>query len=118
VSDGPVDADLRERFFASAEAVLAVLAEVETPSGDASAQGTEPGCKEHSQRVRELEALLDAGNTRALDSLPWLERCFGAEASDAGGQLLRQIETLDFPAALETLRGLAWSEAAARSGKA
>jgi len=54
VSDGPVDADLRERFFASAEAALAVLAEMETPSWDASAQGTEPGCKEHSPRVREL----------------------------------------------------------------
>jgi len=50
--------------------------------------------------------------------LPWLERWVETEASGAGRELLRQIETLDFPAALETLRGLGWSEAAARSGKA
>ncbi len=56
--------------------------------------------------MRELEALLEAGNTRALDHLPWLERWVGAEAPGEGRELLRQIEALDFPAALETLRGL------------
>jgi len=53
-----------------------------------------------------LKALLEAGNTRALDYLPWLERCVGAEAPGEVGELLHQIEALDFPAALETLRGL------------
>ena len=56
--------------------------------------------------MHELEALLEAGNTRALDHLPWLERCVDPEAPGAGKDLLRQIEALDFPAALETLRGL------------
>jgi CheY-like chemotaxis protein len=106
-SGGPVDAGLRERFFASAEAAVAVLAGLEVPEvKEATVGGAEPGCRERSQRIRELEALLEAGNTRALDHLPWLERCFGAEASGEGRELLGQIEALDFPAALETLRGL------------
>jgi len=50
--------------------------------------------------------------------LPWLERWVETEASGASGELLRQIETLDFPAALDALRRLEWSATAARSGKA
>jgi hypothetical protein len=42
-----------------------------------------------------LEALLEAGNTRALDCLPWLEYGFGAEASGRGPVLSRQIEALE-----------------------
>jgi HPt (histidine-containing phosphotransfer) domain-containing protein len=107
VNDGPVDVDLRKRFFASAEAAVTVLAGLEPPAVEAaSVEGAEPGCGERSQRMRELEALLETGNTRALDHLPWLERCLGTEASGEGRELLRQIEALDFPAALETLRGL------------
>jgi HPt (histidine-containing phosphotransfer) domain-containing protein len=117
-SDDPVDADLRARFFASADAALAVLGQLETPSEEASARGAESCCKERSQRMRKLQALLGAGNTRALDHQPWLERWVETEAPGAGGELLRQIETLDFPAALETLRGLGWSETAPRSRKA
>lgn len=104
--DGPVDASLRAHFFASAEAALAVLVELETLAMESAPAGSaEPECGERSQRMRELEALLEAGNTRALDHLPWLERCFGTETSE-GRELLQQIEALDFPAALETLREL------------
>jgi hypothetical protein len=71
----------------------------------ASQGNAEPGSEER-QRLRELEALLEAGNTRALDHLPWLEGWVGAEAPSEARELLRQIEALDFPAALETLRGL------------
>ncbi len=42
----------------------------------------------------------------ALDHLPWLKRCLGAEAPGDGVELARQIEALDFAAALETLHGL------------
>jgi len=106
-SDGPVDTGLRVRFFASAEATLAVLAGLETPSVEEASPGeAEPGCGERGQRMRELEALLEAGNTRALDHLPWLEGWVGAEAPRDGRELLQQIEALDFPAALVTLRGL------------
>ncbi len=106
-SEGPVDPGLRARFSTSAEAALAVLAGLQTPSKDqTSAGGAEPGCAERSQRVGELEALLEAGNTRALDHLPWLERWVDTEGPGEARALLRQIEALDFPAALETLRGL------------
>jgi CheY-like chemotaxis protein len=106
-SDGPVEADLRARFFASAEAALAVLGELETqPEDQASAEDAGPGCAERSRRLYALEALLKAGNTRALDHLPWLEGWVAAEASGERRELLRQIEALDFPAALETLRRL------------
>lgn len=56
--------------------------------------------------MRELETLLEAGNTRALSHLPWLQRCVDTEAPDEARALLRQIEALDFPAALRTLHGL------------
>ena len=56
--------------------------------------------------MRELAAQLETGNFRALDHLPWLERCLGTEASGEGKELLRQVEALDFPGALETLRRL------------
>ncbi|MCG6940287.1 MAG: hypothetical protein LJE69_03435 [Thiohalocapsa sp.] len=58
------------------------------------------------QRRRDLETLLEAGNTRALSHLPGLARCIDAEAPGAAGELLRQIEALDFPAALRSLRSL------------
>jgi HPt (histidine-containing phosphotransfer) domain-containing protein len=106
-SDGPVDAGLRERFFASAAATLKVLAELEVPTVEDAAEGdTAPGCEEQSQHLRELEALLEAGNTRALDHVPWLEGWVDTEVPGGARELLRQIEALDFPAALETLRGL------------
>jgi HPt (histidine-containing phosphotransfer) domain-containing protein len=105
--NGPIDADLRTRFFASAEDAVKVLAGLEpTESEVAYAVAAEPGCGEQSQRRRELAALLETGNFRALDHLPWLERCLGTEASGEGKELLRQIEALDFPGALETLRRL------------
>ncbi len=105
--NGPIDADLRARFFASAEDAVKVLAGLEPPEAElACAVAAEPGCGERRQRMRELAALLETGNFRALDHLPWLERCLGAEASGEGKELLRQIEALDFPAALETLRRL------------
>ena len=104
---GPVDTGLRAHFVATAESAFAVLAELEIPEAkDASATVAEPACEEWSQRIRELEALLEAGNTRALHHLPWLERCLGTVAPGKSGHLLRQIESLDFPAALETLRGI------------
>jgi signal transduction histidine kinase/HPt (histidine-containing phosphotransfer) domain-containing protein/ActR/RegA family two-component response regulator len=107
VSDGPVDADLRGHFFASAAATVAALAALEIPAvEDASQAYTAPGSEEQSQRLRELEALLEAGNTRALDHVPWLEGWVRAEAPREGRELLRQIEALDFTAALEILRGL------------
>ena len=106
-NDGPVDAGLRADFFASAEATLAVLIGQEEAAVDAaSVECAESGCAERSQRLRELEGLLEAGNTRALDHLPWLAGWVGAEAPRDAQELLRQIEALDFPAALETLRGL------------
>jgi CheY-like chemotaxis protein len=106
-SDGPVDADLREGFFASANAVLAALAALDTPAVEAASEGSaESGCEEPSTRLRKLETLLEAGNTRALDHLPWLERWVDTEAPWEARELPRQIETLDFPAALKTLRGL------------
>ncbi|MGD2020300.1 MAG: ATP-binding protein, partial [Thiohalocapsa sp.] len=111
--DGPIDADLSARFFASAEAAQFALAWLESPAPELKAPeqetpsaAAEPECVEPSRRLYELEALLEAGNTRALVYLPWLERCVGSEAPREGGKLLRQIEALDFPAALETLRGL------------
>lgn len=105
--DGPVDVGLRARFFATAEAALAVIAGLEAPALKvASAGGGDPGCAEPSRRLHELEVLLEAGNTRALDHLPWLEGWVDTEAPGEARELLRQIEALDFPAALETLRGL------------
>jgi hypothetical protein len=56
--------------------------------------------------MRELQALLEAGNTRALDHLPWLEGWADTQGLGEARELLRQIEGLDFPAALENLRGL------------
>jgi signal transduction histidine kinase/DNA-binding NarL/FixJ family response regulator len=104
---GPVDAGLRADFLASAEAAVAVLAGLEIPAvEDASEEDIAPGCEEQRQRMRELEALVEAGNTRALDHLPWLEGWVDAKAPREGRELLRQIEALDFPAALDTLRGL------------
>jgi len=96
--DGPVDAGLRADFFAGAEATLAVLAGLEPPTVEAeSVEGAEPGGGERSRRLRELEALLEAGNTRALDHVPWLEGWVGTEASGEGRELLRHVEALDFP---------------------
>lgn len=86
---------------------MAVLAKLDTPAPETvSAGAAEAGCEERLQRIQELTALLEEGNTRALDHLPWLARCLGAEVSAEGGKLVRQIEALDFPAALETLREL------------
>ena len=106
-SDGPIDADSRTSLLASAQATLAMLAGLETPAIQAPpVQGREPGSAHRPQRLRELEALLEAGNTRALDHLPWLERWLDTEAPWEARELPRQIETLDFAAALKTLRGL------------
>jgi HPt (histidine-containing phosphotransfer) domain-containing protein len=106
-SDGPVDADLSACFFASADAALAVLSQLQTPSEEQTSAGAaEPGCAEERRRVGELEALLEAGNTRALDHLPWLERWAETQGPGEARELLRQIEGLDFPAELENLRGL------------
>ncbi len=106
-SDGPVDADLRGHFFASAAATAAALAALEIPAVESASQGNAaPGSEEQGQRLRELEALMEAGNTRALDHVPWLEGWVRAKAPSEGRELLRQIEALDFTAALETLRGL------------
>ncbi|MFY9975167.1 MAG: hypothetical protein WAK53_12980, partial [Chromatiaceae bacterium] len=105
--DGPVDTGSRAGFFATAESALAVVAGLETPAPKVlSAGGWEPGCAQRSQRLHELEALLEAGNTRALEHVPWLEGWVDAEGPGEARELLRQIEALDFPAALETLRGL------------
>ena len=106
-TDGPVDAELRACLFAQAEAALAVLAELEIPAGDQAAAGEGgSGFDELGTRVVELEALLEAGNTRALDHLPWLEQWVETEAPAEARELPRQMEALDFPAALKTLRGL------------
>ena len=106
-SEAPVAVDVRARWFAAAESVLAVLAELKC---EADEQGTAveicaaPG--ELDQRLVELDALLEAGNTRALDHLPWLEHWAATQASTEARALPRQIEALDFPAALAILRGL------------
>lgn len=93
--DGTVDAGLRADFFASTEATLAVLAGLMIPTvRAASVEDAEPGRGEPRQRLRELEALLEAGNTRALDHLPWLEGWVGAEAPREGRELLWRIEVL------------------------
>jgi CheY-like chemotaxis protein len=101
--DGPIDAGLRQRLNAAAEAVLAALA---IPAAVAAAQdGAEPDCAARTPRLRELQALLEAGNTRALDHLPWLERCADAEASGELRAVVQHMEALDFPAALRALSG-------------
>ena len=106
-NDGPVDADLREGFFASANAVVAALGALETPAVESALAGSAgSGCEDPSQRLHELETLLEAGNTRALDHLPWLERWVDTEAPWEARELPRQIEALDFQAALETLRAM------------
>ena len=106
--DGPVDAGLRARLLATAKAALAIIAGFGAPAPKAlSVGGAEPGCAQQSQRLHVLEALLEAGNTRALDHLPWLEGWVDTKAPGEARELLRQIEALDFPAALATLRGLA-----------
>jgi signal transduction histidine kinase/HPt (histidine-containing phosphotransfer) domain-containing protein/ActR/RegA family two-component response regulator len=104
---GPVDGGLRAGFFARAEATLAALVAVEEK---ASAGSAAPGYRERSQRLRALEALLEAGNTRALDHRPWLESWVDNDAPAEVRELLRQIEALDFPAALVILRGLGGRE--------
>ena len=53
-----------------------------------------------------LEALLRAGNTRAVGYAPWVERCLCPEAPATGWALLEQMESLDFPAALKTVKAL------------
>jgi HPt (histidine-containing phosphotransfer) domain-containing protein len=109
-NDGRVDSGLRDHFVATAESAFAVLAGLEIEEAEeaeeASAAVAEPKSEQWSQRIRELEALLEAGNTRTLHYLPWLERCLGRVAPGQSGDLLQQIESLDFPAALETLRGI------------
>jgi hypothetical protein len=79
---------------------LGVRASAATPAS--AALGTE----DIVRRAHELDRLLHAGNTRALDHLAWLERWAATAASGEAQDLLRQIEALDFPAALGTLRGL------------
>jgi CheY-like chemotaxis protein len=105
--DGPVDASLRAGFFASAEATFTELARLAPPAVEpAVPAGRGPEGEALRQRLSELDALLEAGNTRALDHLSWLDGWAGATAAGEGRDLRRQIESLDFPAALETLRGL------------
>ncbi len=101
-SDSPVDPELRARFGASAQAALATLAGLAPPSG--AVADTAPGDEE--RRLEALAALLEAGNTRALDHLPWLAHWVGTDAPAQASELQRQIEALDFPAALATLRGI------------
>lgn len=104
---GPVDASLRADFFSCAEATLTALAELQPSTVESSVgEGHGAGIEELRQRLRELDALLEAGNTRALAHLPWLDGWVRATADGEGRDLLRQIESLDFPAALETLRRL------------
>ena len=88
--------------MASAAAAFAVIAGLASEDTGTVARG----CEEAGRRLRELETLLEAGNTRALDQLPWLKRCLGAAPSEQMRALLRQIEALDFPAALDILRRL------------
>ena len=111
-TQAPLDADLRVHFDHSAQDALEVLARLATPAADTPVDAdadadAEPGCADRGPRLRELAALLEAGNTRALDHLPWLERCIVARTPAMGGMLRDQIEALDFPAALETLRVIA-----------
>jgi hypothetical protein len=60
-------------------------------------------------RLSTLEGLLAAGNTRALDYLPWLERCIGSDLPEEYRVVAQQIDALDFEDALRTLRRLAAS---------
>jgi HPt (histidine-containing phosphotransfer) domain-containing protein len=103
---GPVDTDLRIRFFASAEAALAVLAGLtaEAPDTTSAIEDAEPESGERDRRLGELSAQLAAGNTRALDHVVWLQRWVRSGAPGEAATLLRQIEALDFPAALKTVR--------------
>jgi two-component system sensor histidine kinase/response regulator len=113
-SPGPVDAALAADLFAQAEAALTALAGLESPAP--GAQPTEvapPGPDECRQRLRELEALLEAGNTRAPGYAPWVEGCLCSEYPAAVQALLAQLEALDFPAALKTLRDIGSSTAGA-----
>ena len=105
--DAAVDTDLRIRFLASAEAALAVLGGVASQAPATAADGdAEPDCKARDRRLGELSAQLEAGNTRALDHIPWLQRWVDSGAPSDAATLLHQIEALDFPAALETVREL------------
>ncbi|NEX21322.1 transporter substrate-binding domain-containing protein [Thiorhodococcus mannitoliphagus] len=105
--EAPVAVDVRARLFAAAESAQAVLVALKIPADkQAVAESDDSVFGELSRRVVELETLLEAGNTRALDHLPWLERWAGTQASAEARELRRQIEALDFPAALAILRGL------------
>jgi CheY-like chemotaxis protein len=105
--EAPVAVDVRARLFAAAESARAVLVELKIPADEQAVAGSDDSVfGELSRRVVELKALLEAGNTRALDHLPWLERWAGIQASAEARELPRQIEALDFPAALAILRGL------------
>ena len=104
---GPVDVGLRADFFSCAEATLTALVELQPPTVESAVVGDrQPRSEELRQRLSELDALLEAGNTRALDHLSWLDGWVSDTAAGEGRDLTRQIESLDFPAALETLRAL------------
>ena len=103
----PIDTGWHDRFFAAAVATAAVLTKLQLPPAKAEPmEGLETDRGERSRRMGELEGLLGASNTRALDHLPWLQAWVDREAPEDGRELLRQIESLDFPAALKTLCGL------------
>jgi HPt (histidine-containing phosphotransfer) domain-containing protein len=103
----PIDTGRCDRFFGAANATAAVLTKLQLPPAKAEPmEGLETDRGERSRHMGELEGLLEAGNTRALDHLPWLQAWVDCEAPEDGREMLRQIETLDFPAALKTLRGL------------
>jgi two-component system sensor histidine kinase/response regulator len=111
--DGRAAPELRRRFVAAGERVMASLAvldisaAVEESGADARIGPQAGDCLDVAQRLDTLEEVLVAGNTRALDYLPWLRRCIGAELSEEYRLLVQQIEGLDFEDALLSLRRLA-----------
>jgi CheY-like chemotaxis protein len=107
--DGRADTMLRRQFVAAGERVITSLAglDMSGEGGDSRQDGpSEDDGEEIGQRLAALEELLVTGNTRALDYLPWLKRCIGSELPGDYRVLVRQMEELDFEAALRSLRGL------------
>jgi len=107
-AQGAIDAALRRRFLADADAALGVLANLEAITrGNAEPAQDQPlGEADPRQHLADLERLLEDGNTRALDHLPWLVRWIEADARTAAKALPALIEAFDFPAALDCLRAL------------
>jgi PAS domain S-box-containing protein len=110
---GKATPELRIRFVATGSLVNATLASLELPSPmDMSSTATRPhpqaaDSPDLTQQLDTLDELLAAGNTRALDYLPWLVRCIGSELPNEYQTVVPQIEGLDFEGALHTLRRLA-----------